>query len=246
MPDGPALARMAFPFMPADPARRGSLVEAGPGWALELPASASELDVVVWGRAPDTAASAAQAVRSAVARERALRRLPRRLPAGFRLGAVHRLPAGRLSAGLRRDLRSAIRAGALVELQSGPPVERVLDAALSAAASRLSVPRSSVRLGWDPRRPGRCGWRGGPPPARPDGHAGGPRATGRDPRAARGAARPTGTQIARTRDDGRSLLDDRDRPARPAAGAIEPRTRPPGRQGARGLPARRRTAARPR
>lgn len=82
MPDGSVLARMAFPFMPADPARHGSLVEAGPGWALELPASASGLDVVVWGRAPDTAASSTGAVRSAVARERALRRLP----VGFRPG----------------------------------------------------------------------------------------------------------------------------------------------------------------
>ena len=123
--------------MPADHDRQGGSFEAGPDWAFNLPASARELDVVVWGRLPDGGSAPAHAIRSAMAREVTLRRLGSRLPDGLRIGAIHRLPAGRLSAGLRRDVRAAIRAGALVELQSGPPVERVLDVALGSAGARL-------------------------------------------------------------------------------------------------------------
>lgn len=137
-PDGSPLARRAFPFMPADPGRQGGAFEASADWRLELPKSARELDVAVWGRLPDAAASPLRAVRSAVLRERALRRLRAHPPDGLQLGTVHRLPAGQLSAGVRGDIRATIRAGALVELWSGPPVERVLDAVLTAAGARLS------------------------------------------------------------------------------------------------------------
>jgi aminoglycoside phosphotransferase (APT) family kinase protein len=133
--------------MPADPGRRGAAFEAEPNWALDLPASARDLDVIVWGRLPDAASSPARALRAALARERSLRRLAGRLPSGFRVGTVHRLPAALLATGLRRGIRSAIRAGALVELQSGPPVRRVLDVVVEAAGARLSGPELAFGSG---------------------------------------------------------------------------------------------------
>jgi hypothetical protein len=143
--DGSSIAGLAFPFMPADPGRRGAAFETGPDWSLDLPPSARYLDVVVWGRLPDASSSPARAVRSAIARERALRRLGGKPPDGLRLGAIHRLPASQLSIGLRSDVRASIRSGVVVELSSGPPVERVLDAVLRAAAAELGG--SALRFG---------------------------------------------------------------------------------------------------
>lgn len=136
-PGGP-LDRRAFPFMPADPDRHGTLVEAPADWDFALPTEASELDVIVWGRLPDASPSSARGLRSAVARELALRRLAARPPGRFRVAGVHRLAPGGLGGGLRGRVRTALRAGALVELTTLPAGARVLDAALDAADARLT------------------------------------------------------------------------------------------------------------
>ncbi|MGZ8528022.1 MAG: hypothetical protein ACXWWR_04435, partial [Candidatus Limnocylindrales bacterium] len=136
-PGGP-LDRRAFPFMPADPDRHGTLVEAPADWDFALPTEASELDVIVWGRLPDASPSSARGLRSAVARELALRRLAARPPGRFRVAGVHRLAPGGLGGGLRGRVRTALRAGALVELTTLPAGARVLDAALDTADARLT------------------------------------------------------------------------------------------------------------
>lgn len=145
----PALARSpldqrAFPFMPADPERHGAAVEAPADWDIVLPVAAHELDVVVWGRLPDASTSSLHGLRSAIARDVALRRLTTEPPGRFRLAGIHRLAAGGLSGGLRGRIRKALRAGALVELTTLPPGGRVLDAVLHAADVRLS----DARLGF--------------------------------------------------------------------------------------------------
>ncbi|MEA2536725.1 MAG: hypothetical protein QOF11_959, partial [Chloroflexota bacterium] len=136
--DGSPLERRAFPFMPAEPDRHGVAVETGAGWDRAVPADAAErLDVVVWGRLPDASRSLLDALRSAVAREVALRRLSARPPAPFRVVGIHRLMPGGLGGGGRGRVRAALRAGALVELTTLAPGARVLDAALRAADARL-------------------------------------------------------------------------------------------------------------
>ena len=136
--DESLLDRFGFPFLPADPSRGGLVVEAGPDWAMDLPDEADGLDRVVWGRTPDTQSSPSRALRSAVARERALRRLGRSRSDRFRVVAVHRLPAARLGGARRTAVRSAIRAGAIVELAVDPGTDRILDACLAAAGVRPS------------------------------------------------------------------------------------------------------------
>jgi aminoglycoside phosphotransferase (APT) family kinase protein len=127
--------------MPADPDRHGATVEAPADWdvdvAVALAADANDLDVIVWGRLPDPRASLARGLRSALAREQALRRIAARPPAGCRVAGVHRLTAGGLGGGLRGRVRTWLRAGALVELTTLPPGARVLDAVLGAAGAAL-------------------------------------------------------------------------------------------------------------
>lgn len=144
---GSPLDRRAFPFMPADAGRHGATVEAPAGWDFALPAEATELDVIVWGRLADASPSSARGLRSAIARELALRRLAARPPGRFRVVGIHRLAAGGLSGGLRGRVRTALRAGALVELTTLPPGARVLDAVLRAADARLIGPELAFGSG---------------------------------------------------------------------------------------------------
>src|SRR5690242_2914273 len=117
--DGPRLGDLTYPFMPADPERRGATIEAGPDWVLDPTRAWDErADVIVWGRLPDSNSSLAAAMRSAVAREVGLFRLHGRVPRTFRAAAVHRLRPHQLSRGPRGALRTAVRSGALVELSS--------------------------------------------------------------------------------------------------------------------------------
>jgi hypothetical protein len=132
------LADLAYPFMPADPERRGATVDAGPAWVLYRALAPDErADLIVWGRLPDSGSSLGAALRSAVAREVGLVRLRRRVTRPLHIAAVHRLRPHQLSRGLRGGLRAAIRSGALVELTSIAPGERVLDAVVGAAGGRL-------------------------------------------------------------------------------------------------------------
>ncbi|MEO8229721.1 MAG: phosphotransferase [Chloroflexota bacterium] len=135
---GSPLHRRAFPFLPVDPDRHGTAIEAPPDWRRALPREAGTLDVVVWGRLPDARPSSARDLRLALAREWALRRIAVVGLDGFRVAGVHRVAAGGLGGGLRGRIRKALRAGALVELTRLPAGERVLDAVLTAADARLT------------------------------------------------------------------------------------------------------------
>jgi Phosphotransferase enzyme family len=132
-------ALLAYPLLPAEPHRHGVAVEAPPDWSLDRAALESGAHVIVWGRRPEAPAPLASAVRRAGLREIALGTMGRRLPSGWRVAAVHRLPPRQLRAGrLRESVRAAVRGGALVELSSPPAGARVLDAVAEAAGVRLS------------------------------------------------------------------------------------------------------------
>jgi hypothetical protein len=129
-------ASLAYPFLPADNGLAAVVVEAGGDWSFDAAALPAGADVVVWGRLPD---ASSPLVRPAAAREVTLAGLGRRIPAHLRIAAVHRLPPRALGTGVRARLRTALRAGALVEIGSRAGTRRVLDAAGTAAGA--------VRLG---------------------------------------------------------------------------------------------------
>jgi phosphotransferase family enzyme len=131
----PQLAALAFPFLPADPRRRGVVVEAGPDWRYDPTAVSPDTDIVVWGRLPQGAAAAGALGRPAAAREIALRTLRRALPDGISVAAVHRLAPRGMSGGPRGAIRAALRGGALVELTSRAGAARILDAVAEAAGA---------------------------------------------------------------------------------------------------------------
>lgn len=137
--DASPLRDLSYPLMPADPARRGEVVEAPPDWSFEPAVFDPEADAVVWGRTPDRSSPRRSAVRHAAAREATLRTIRRRIPSHLRLVAVHRLPPRQLeSRGLRSGIRAAIRGGALVELSSVPEGARVIDRVLGAVEAKRS------------------------------------------------------------------------------------------------------------
>ena len=139
---------LVYPFMPAEPGRNGTAVEAPPDWSFDPAAVAPGGDVVVWGRTPEGSVPLAAAARRAALREASLRTLTRRLPAGVRVAAVHRLPPRGLGGSrLRGSARAAVRGGALVELVSGSETPRVLDAVLEAASVRSAGGRFHAGAG---------------------------------------------------------------------------------------------------
>jgi hypothetical protein len=142
------LGVLAYPLMPADPARRGEVVEAPPDWSFDSATFDPEAYALVWGRMPDASPSLRSAALRAAAREAALREVRRRVPSHLRLVAVHRLPPRRLdTGGLRGILRTALRGGALVELSSLPDGARVLDRVLVAAEATGSESGFGVGAG---------------------------------------------------------------------------------------------------
>lgn len=135
--DESPLQALSYPLMPADPGRRGDVLEAPPDWRFDPDGFDSRADVVVWGRMPDPSPSVRSAARTAAAREAALRAVSRRLPSRLRLVGIHRLAPRRLQAGgLRGRVRAAVRGGALVELSGMPAASRVLDRVLEEARVR--------------------------------------------------------------------------------------------------------------
>lgn len=135
--DESPLQALSYPLMPADPGRRGDVVEALPDWRFHPDALDPRADAVVWGRMPDRTPSVRQAARTAAAREATLRTVSRRVPARLRLVGIHRLAPRRLHAGgLRGRVRAAVRGGALVELSGMPAGNRVLDRVLEEAEVR--------------------------------------------------------------------------------------------------------------
>jgi hypothetical protein len=125
----PNLAVLAGPLLPADPVRRGVVVDAA---SETVPADA---DVVVWAR---RGAGRGSALRHAADRERELRRLRTGLPAPLRVAAVHRLGAAGVRTGVRGRARGALRGGLLVEIAGPAAGPRVLDAIAASAGARLA------------------------------------------------------------------------------------------------------------
>jgi Phosphotransferase enzyme family len=125
-----ALARL---LLPAD-GRRSLVVETGPRWSWEA-APASKPDIMVWGRGPAPSGTPTRVLAAmALARERALVKLKIRPPRPYRVTAVHRWPPAKLRAGSARNrIREVLLGGAIVELATGDPPPRVLDAAARAA-----------------------------------------------------------------------------------------------------------------
>jgi hypothetical protein len=135
--DASPLQALSYPLMPADPGRRGEVIEAPPDWRFDPGALDPQADAVVWGRMPDRTPSVRQAARTAAAREATLRTIGRRVPSRLRLVRIHRLAPRRLQAGgLRGRVRAAVRGGALVELSGMPAGNRVLDRVLEEAEVR--------------------------------------------------------------------------------------------------------------
>lgn len=146
--DASPLELLSYPLLPADPARRGQVVEASAEWRFEPAAFDSEAAAAVWGRTPDSSSPLRTAMLAAGAREAVLRTMHRRIPAHLRLVAVHRLPPRRLmTTGLHGSVGAAVRGGALVELTSLPAGERVLDKALSSAQVTSCEPRFHAGTG---------------------------------------------------------------------------------------------------
>jgi hypothetical protein len=139
---------LAYPFMPAEPGRHGTAVEAPSDWSFDPAAVEPRAEVVAWGRTPAGPGHLVAAARRAAQREASLGTLRRRLPSGLRVAAVHRLPPRGLGGSrLRGGVRAALRGGALVELQSAPDIPRVLDAVLEAARARPSKERFHAGAG---------------------------------------------------------------------------------------------------
>jgi aminoglycoside phosphotransferase (APT) family kinase protein len=137
---GSPLPDLACCFLPVDPSRTGVVVEAGERWSFDPTVLSSGAGAVVWVHGADRSPFPGAAQRAA-ARTAALRSLGRHLPPGWRVAGIHALPPRQVRAGgLRARLAAAVRAGAVVELTSGPPGGRVLDA-VAAAAGAGAAPR---------------------------------------------------------------------------------------------------------
>src|SRR6266851_10386350 len=131
---------LAALLLPADSPANGVILEADERWTVRSPKL--EGRQVVWGRQPwPSGTSILTMVRAALARELAIGRA-RRSTGSLRFGAVHRWPpAALVPGGARNAVRAALLGGALVELRTANPSERVLDAAARAAGGRTPVRR---------------------------------------------------------------------------------------------------------
>ena len=126
-------ADAAHLFLPAEDPSAGRVVEAPADWTVgDLP----DADVIVWGRAFSSFGTPAAAARLAAARERAIRAVRRRAgERGLRVRAVHRWRPARTRPGrAKHRVRAAVAAGVVMEL-AREPVQRVLDACVSAAGA---------------------------------------------------------------------------------------------------------------
>jgi hypothetical protein len=135
-----AFEAAAILLMPVEQTRHGTIIAASGDWSLPENRLV-DVDVVVWGRPPLAGGTPPTvALRSAVARERALARFRRRTLTPLELVGVHRLapPAVRPLGGVQR-LRAAALSGALVELAAPPRPMRILDAVAAAAGAQGGV-----------------------------------------------------------------------------------------------------------
>lgn len=120
------LRSLASLLFPADPRLRGSLVVTGSP-AFDRTAIAADADVVIWGRTAERGSLVGAALGALDgARTRAAVRV--RPPHQLHLVAAHRLPPRQVGLrSVRNRIRSAVRAGLLLELSRLPEGSRVLD-----------------------------------------------------------------------------------------------------------------------
>ena len=132
---------LASLLLPADRAVDGMTIEADEHWTVSQPTALPTR--VVWGRTPlPSGVSLPSILRTAIHREVAIRRARHRKVAGFSLAAVHRWPPPALLPGAARNaLRAALLGGALLELDSDQPTERVVDQVARAAGITTPVRR---------------------------------------------------------------------------------------------------------
>jgi hypothetical protein len=129
---------LAWLYAPAREPASAALVEAGTGWELRLP---DEAQYVVWGRMPARGRPSLGAIRSLVARERALRAIRRAGP-GLRHWGTQRIPPIGRRTPLLAATRFALLSGAVVRLGRGRVEPRVADS-IAARAGHVAGP---VRL----------------------------------------------------------------------------------------------------
>jgi hypothetical protein len=148
--DHASLSFLASLLEPAAPDERTVLVTADADWRFRPGDLARDADAVAWGRRTASAADGSNdpSVLRAIRREIALHTIGRRLPEGFRVAALHRLPppSARL-ASTRARVRRALLEGALVSLRRsvGPTVldEVALQARVRVPPGRI-VPGAGV------------------------------------------------------------------------------------------------------
>lgn len=148
--DQASLRFLASLLEPAAPDERAVLVPADADWTFRPGAFPRTADAVTWGRRTAGRADGANepSLRRALRREFALRTLGRRLPEGFRVAGLHRLPppSARLGSS-RARVRAALLGGALVSMRrsAGPAVldEIALEARVRVPPGRI-VPGAGV------------------------------------------------------------------------------------------------------
>lgn len=125
---------LAFLLLPSEPGTTARTVEADDRWTFPAPPDPGT-DVLVWGRGPlASGGGLPRAARSAFLRERALRTIRRGGIGSFRVAGQHRLAPPVLAGGIARNrMRTALLAGAMVELWRPQHVRRVIDAVVEAA-----------------------------------------------------------------------------------------------------------------
>jgi hypothetical protein len=99
-------------------------------WEIDR-AELAESDDAIWGSLPAAGLSPFGALKHAVRRERALRRLRSQLPATLRVRRVHRLQPASHAGRMRRATRSLLLSGLLIELAQRPDAPRAYEKVLA-------------------------------------------------------------------------------------------------------------------
>src|SRR6478735_2118581 len=132
---GPSFGFVASLFMPSEAGKVGVEIHPAGDWSFAPDLFAADVDAAVWGRPPigsDT--PLLQAVRQAIQRELALRRLASKIPSGYRRHAIHRLPPPTYGiGGSRSAIRGLVLGGAIISIGRDTGTPTVLDGVGEAA-----------------------------------------------------------------------------------------------------------------
>jgi hypothetical protein len=129
-------------FLPVG-AGEESMLRAPKDWGFDFGRMPQE-DPVVWGREPSYEPAGRSLLRSAARRERTLAELRARHSGGLIATNVQRWPLGFYRARRLPGLMAWLREGVLVELGSGAPGQRAIDAAAQAAGASEPVTRMRI------------------------------------------------------------------------------------------------------